>query len=412
MLIGEKPVKKIVSIISLVVVLAFAPLCGTETANAETSTPKTMAAFVDIVDQRVREALLTSEEEYIRVDLSDLNFNYKKSHSQSYQLYYMLPYFCDEIQLHGPCIVNGIYDHLDIGRTISKAKVEAHINKVDAELATIMDAAEKATTKERKLLVFHDYIVQNTSYDMGYYTDSIASESYYAYGALMNNKAVCNGYASLFQYLCLKSGIDCRFVVSDADNHSWNMVKINKSYYHIDVTWDDPVPDILGRVSHEYFLLTDKQIRGSGHNGWTSAGLKCTSTKYTTRYWRHITSPVIFTSKYAYFVEDDDIIRRNLENGKEKSVIRGLGEWYIYGSNACYSDSYSGLFLHNNNLYFNTAEKIKKYSLRTGRVTTVVKQNYAGSIYGIRKDGNKLKYIIKKDFNDKGSVKTSKKQLL
>ena len=411
MLIWEKPVKRTVSILGLVVVLVFTPIFGAELVNATTSPPKTMTAFVDIVDQRVREALLTNEKDYICVDLSDLNFDYDQEQAQIYQLEYLLPYFCDDIQLAGTYIVEGVYDHLIIQKTIPTTEVKSYIKSIDAEIDVIMDVANVVTTKERKLLVFHDYIVQNTAYDMGYYTDNIADESYYTFGVLMNNKAICNGYANCFQYLCLKTGIDCQFVCNEAESHAWNMVKIGKSYYHVDVTWDDPVPDILGRVSHKYFLLSDSQIRGDGHSSWDDNLLKCTSTKYTNRYWRIVTSPVVFTSKYAYFVENANIIRRNLENGTEKAVIKGLGVWYIYGSNSYYSDSYSGLFLHDNSLYFNTAKKIKKYSLRTGRVTTVVKPSVAGSLYGLAKDGNKIKYVVKKDYIDEGNIKTSKKRL-
>lgn len=39
------------------------------------------------------------------------------------------------------------------------------------------------------------------------------------------------------------------------DTHTWNAVYLNNVWYHLDVTWDDPInsEDIL---SHDYFLIT------------------------------------------------------------------------------------------------------------------------------------------------------------
>ena len=55
--------------------------------------------------------------------------------------------------------------------------------------------------------------------------------------------------------------IENRMVVSNNMNHAWNMLKIGGKWYHVDVTWDDPVWDILGRVRHEYFMLSDAAIK-------------------------------------------------------------------------------------------------------------------------------------------------------
>ena len=66
------------------------------------------------------------------------------------------------------------------------------------------------------------------------------------------------------------------------------MVKIDGQWYHVDVTWDDPVPDKPGRVSHENFLRSDDGIRSTGHYGWTS-DYTCTSTKYDKYLWKDTT---------------------------------------------------------------------------------------------------------------------------
>ena len=44
-------------------------------------------------------------------------------------------------------------------------------------------------------------------------------------------------------------------------NHTWNAIKLDNIWYHIDLTWDDPVntlnKDIL---SHDYFMLRTNEL--------------------------------------------------------------------------------------------------------------------------------------------------------
>ena len=52
--------------------------------------------------------------------------------------------------------------------------------------------------------------------------------------------------------------------------HIWNVVKINDKWYHIDLTWDDPVlSDGTDSILHDYMLIdTSKllELEKSQHN--------------------------------------------------------------------------------------------------------------------------------------------------
>lgn len=102
---------------------------------------------------------------------------------------------------------------------------------------------------------FHNYIILNCSYDSN-------SENYSnAYGALVDGKAVCEGYARAFKYLCDMVGIPCELVIGTTDiEHMWNLVQIDGEWYHIDVTWDDPKNKDGDYISYSYFNLSDEQI--------------------------------------------------------------------------------------------------------------------------------------------------------
>lgn len=108
---------------------------------------------------------------------------------------------------------------------------------------------------------------------------------YTSYGAFVNGNAVCQGYALAFKVLMDRAGIDCCYVNSKAISHGWNMVQLDGAWYHVDVTWDDPlytnVGDAPGVVGRENFLLSDEEtIAIKKKNGLTSASQWTTENNY------------------------------------------------------------------------------------------------------------------------------------
>ncbi len=122
-------------------------------------------------------------------------------------------------------------------------------------------------------LFFHDYIIEATAYDyeLAEVFDSINTLETLdgnAYGALVEHKAVCEGYARAFQWLMKERGLPCRLVKGydineypDGIGHTWNIATLGGNDYHIDLTWDDPMfQDGLERLSHDYFCITTEEI--------------------------------------------------------------------------------------------------------------------------------------------------------
>jgi len=88
------------------------------------------------------------------------------------------------------------------------------------------------TTDYAKIKYIHDYLVAKIVYT--YERNHIRT----LYGALVENKCVCEGYAEAFQYLASHYRINC--IIARSDGHEWNFVKLNGNWYALDVTWDDP----------------------------------------------------------------------------------------------------------------------------------------------------------------------------
>lgn len=146
------------------------------------------------------------------------------------------------------------------GTAPSKLNTSA-ISSAEKQMESI---AKSITGSTRYELVknIHDYIVKNSTY----YDGSQDKASYHeATGVLLNGKAMCDGYAKAFKYLCDQKGIPAVVIGGTASNalgqtgtHAWNYVKMEDGkWYSIDTGWDDPVVSGGGdnsKYRYVYFL--------------------------------------------------------------------------------------------------------------------------------------------------------------
>ncbi|GGJ12599.1 hypothetical protein GCM10010885_22480 [Alicyclobacillus cellulosilyticus] len=138
----------------------------------------------------------------------------------------------------------------------TKAQYAAVLQGVRKILQEILKPGMDVYAKEKGI---HDFVVLHTSYDTTLRRDS-------AYDALYARSATCEGYTMLTYQLLRGAGIPNVIVVgtatspSGSGSHAWNEVELNGTWYHLDTTWDDPVPDVPGRVTYGYFNLTSAQL--------------------------------------------------------------------------------------------------------------------------------------------------------
>ena len=135
---------------------------------------------------------------------------------------------------------------------VASAAEELKVNiRVDEILADILNPG---MNHEEQLQAIHDWIVLNVAYD------DAADPEYSAWSALSQGRTVCQGYALLTCKMLQKCDIPVRIINSTAMNHAWNMVNLCGHWFHLDVTWNDPVPDVPGRILYTYYNLSDAQI--------------------------------------------------------------------------------------------------------------------------------------------------------
>ncbi len=109
---------------------------------------------------------------------------------------------------------------------------------------------------EDKILKVHDYIINNTRYDV----NKTNNDSFNAKGPLFTGKAVCSGYADLMAIFLTKFGVKNYKVASDT--HVWNVAQINDEWLHIDLTWDDPIikDSDVDTLSHQFFMVNTEKL--------------------------------------------------------------------------------------------------------------------------------------------------------
>ena len=165
---------------------------------------------------------------------------------------------------------------LEAWRAGTTAGLAAEDLAILAECEYVLSAvAPPGMTDYERELAVHDYIIETAEYDsnrlslLPFFEENPNNTN--PYGALVDGRAVCEGYSSAFQLLMDMIGVECITVRgesnADRDPHAWNMVRLDGEWYCVDVTWDDPI--VLGAVSeqaaHRYFNVTSDFMRETKH---------------------------------------------------------------------------------------------------------------------------------------------------
>lgn len=153
-------------------------------------------------------------------------------------------------------------------------KIEVHIDKLYTEQeisyinnfinSFIKNNITSNMSNVDRIKVFHDYIINNTTYDDNYNLyidkDNYPTHPYNAYGLLTEKKAICSGYTDIMAIYLNKIGIPNYKIASE--EHVWNYVYINNGWFHLDLTWDDPqTSNSSDLLIYDFFLITTDELK-------------------------------------------------------------------------------------------------------------------------------------------------------
>lgn len=138
--------------------------------------------------------------------------------------------------------------------------------------------------------------------------------------------AVCQGYMELTENLLRIYGIPVYRIESPDMNHTWNMVKLDGKYYHLDNTWDDAGMNLddEGISGTTHFLRSDEKIYKLFHYNWL-----CTN----------LTQTPVCESEDAF---EGYIFRSDAAKNQKTRFSYYQGYWYYFDKNCIYRSKIDG----------------------------------------------------------------------
>lgn len=141
---------------------------------------------------------------------------------------------------------------------LSADDVEAYTAELNEKVRELHLGLFSDMTEYDRELYVHDWLVENCNYADDVFKISDDFLSFTSYGAMVNNKAVCEGYTRAMQMMLATVGVESFPIVGIGNDglHMWNAVKVENEWYYLDPTWNDTEKG----SGYDYFNLTTEQI--------------------------------------------------------------------------------------------------------------------------------------------------------
>ena len=138
---------------------------------------------------------------------------------------------------------------------------DSDIKLIEAKVKEIKNEIwQDNMTEEDKIKAAHNYIINNSKYDSDRSDNNIVKyKSDTAYGTLLEGYSLCGGYTDAME-LFLEDMHLKNYKIS-SENHVWNAVYLNGNWFHLDLTWDDPITtDGSDILEYNFFLITTSEL--------------------------------------------------------------------------------------------------------------------------------------------------------
>ena len=169
-------------------------------------------------------------------------------------------------------LIRVVYDDDSKTQARKQKEIQEKLTEVISQIVT------PGMTDEEIELAINQYLCDTVTYDEDalanaeendfMYVDESFNDSFTAYGALINGKCVCSGYAAAFKLLSDTAGLESIVVTGILDGglaHAWNKIKLDGDWQIVDVTNNDTdfIPNALLNLpdyAGERVLVEDKSF--------------------------------------------------------------------------------------------------------------------------------------------------------
>lgn len=308
----------------------------------------------------------------------------------------------------GPRIIGFYPIYKMTGRELQEARAFYR-----TELEKILEPVDETWSDLEKVLYFNGYLASHYRYD-----PTIGLDSYDVYHFLKNKEGVCQAYYLTCKALLDACGIPSTYAKSETAKHIWNVLQLDGKWYHLDVTWNDPIRpiskewpedfrneaavDAFGQAKYDYFLLSENTLHGrDSENGQNRTDVvygdtvSCTDASYENACWSPVSSPYVRIGDKWYYNGADGIFETSDVTRPGRVLIRDKWPALGYPPGYMWPTSCSGLGTYAGWLIYNSSDQIKGYHPLTGETKIFfTTQTDAKDIYGIQVDGNEVTYWL------------------
>lgn len=157
----------------------------------------------------------------------------------------------------------------------SVSTIQQMQSQMRSSAQALLSGVKASMSDYTKAKTIHDNFIRHIKYNIdAVQSPSSCPHSFDAYGALVQQTAVCEGYAKALKILYDAAGLNSLYITgigvidSESGSHAWNMVETGGTWHWVDATFDDPVYSYYdgintGHETDEYFEMRDSLFQES-----------------------------------------------------------------------------------------------------------------------------------------------------
>lgn len=280
--------------------------------------------------------------------------------------------------------------------TYTKQAYKSSLEFCEREVQKIIFLLDSQMSHYDIALFVHDYLCTHYEYDTSGEGDNM-------YDFLRSGRGNCQGYTFTYTYILRKCGLNVSFAASDSLMHIWNVIELEDKWFHVDVTWDDPVPDVGGTAMHKYFLFSDLYAQELGHNDYYTPGeIMCTSEEYDRKAIENIDTPLAYFDGKWYCADNTPGGRSFCEYIEKTNCLKPIFRFdslWKKGDGKYYIASFSSTVALGDYIYFNGPECIYIYDSKNNHTKEFLNTDGRQQIRRLEILGRELIYYTE-DVND------------
>lgn len=156
---------------------------------------------------------------------------------------------------------------IEIDYYFTKEETIKKLEKMKLTYEPVIEEASKLSTDREKVKYVRDKIMEIGTPNL---VRGPEAKDYYSMNSIFEyGKTMCAGYACGFKFIMDRVGVPAICVMystgKSEESHIWNMVKLDNTWYNMDISFDDELDELYNKKGDKYYLVEDNDIFYQDH---------------------------------------------------------------------------------------------------------------------------------------------------